>query len=63
MTPEQALEHLQVIARLTAGENIPKIDLKHAHIQADAILCELLTSLGYGKIAKAYNDIDPKWYA
>lgn len=32
------------------------------HIDADEVLCDLLTDLGYGEIVAAYNKIEPKWY-
>ncbi|WP_312286676.1 hypothetical protein [Terrisporobacter sp.] len=37
-------------------------DTENAHSRADGILCELLESLGYGKIVELYYDVD-KWYA
>lgn len=32
------------------------------HIEADYLLCELLTELGYTEIVQAYRNI-PKWYS
>ena len=37
-------------------------DREQAHLSADAILCDLLQSLGYGAVVKEYNKIE-KWYA
>ena len=36
-------------------------DIEKAHIQADAVLCDLLTELGYSPIVEAW-DVIPKWY-
>ena len=56
MTPEQALQELKEINQLTDG------DCETHHMDADAILLDLLTSLGYHEIVDAYCDIS-KWYA
>lgn len=37
-------------------------DTENAHSRADEILCELLESLGYGKIVDLYYDVE-KWYS
>ena len=37
-------------------------DLEKSHYEADHILCEFLRSLGYIKLADAYDDVG-KWYA
>ena len=37
-------------------------DLEADHIEADVILCDLLTSLGCDDVVVAYEKID-KWYA
>jgi len=37
-------------------------DQEAAHGEADDILCELLTKLGYSEVVKAYEEVD-KWYA
>ena len=37
-------------------------DIEMAHVEADAILMELLESLGYGDVVDAYGLV-PKWYA
>lgn len=37
-------------------------DIEAAHYRADEILCDLLVSLGYDEIVKAYNKIT-KWYS
>ena len=42
------------------GENIP--DPEFAHVAADALMCQALTDLGYGKGLKVFRDMY-KWYA
>lgn len=37
-------------------------DTEYAHSRADELLCELLESLGYGKIVDLYYDVE-KWYS
>lgn len=37
-------------------------DTEDAHIEADRILCELLTQLGYNKVVEEFEKMD-KWYA
>lgn len=37
-------------------------DCELAHEEADDLLCEILESLGYKEVVKAYDDIE-KWYA
>jgi len=37
-------------------------DTEAGHGQADDILCDILTKMGYKKIVKLFNDLD-KWYA
>ena len=43
-------------------DNCDHGDTEAAHDNADKILCELLTSLGYVKTVEAWNSVD-KWYA
>ena len=33
------------------------------HLRADEILCEFLEYLGHSDLVKAYNNVEPKWYA
>lgn len=56
MTPEQALHELTLITTR------PKGDQEAQHMQADAVLCELLEYLGYKEIVDMFDKID-KWYA
>lgn len=37
-------------------------DTECAHINADEIICELLQTLGYKEVVKAYDEVT-KWYA
>ena len=37
-------------------------DCEERHIVADAILCDLLTILGYTEVVEAFNDLY-KWHA
>ena len=37
-------------------------DIEIGHCDADKILCDLLTRLGYADVVEAYKQI-PKWYA
>ena len=36
-------------------------DVEEHHFDADDLLCELLTELGYGDVVEVYNKIE-KWY-
>lgn len=55
MTKEEALLKLAEIKK-DAG------DIETDHGKADQVLCELLESLGYSEVVKAYDEIE-KWYA
>ena len=48
-----------VIARLN---ECAKYDTETGHIEADKIIGEFLTSLGYGDVTEAWEKL-PKWYA
>lgn len=37
-------------------------DTESAHAEADEILCEVLTALGYGDLVEEYRKV-PKWFA
>lgn len=37
-------------------------DIEVAHLDADNILCDVLTQLGYKELVDLYNKVD-KWYA
>jgi len=53
MTREEAIAKLK---------ECDKFDTEIAHVQADDILCEFLTSLGYADVVAEWMQID-KWYA
>lgn len=38
------------------------VDIESAHAEADGVLCDLLTALGYKKLIDEYHEV-PKWYA
>lgn len=54
MTKEEAVEMLR---KLQTND-----DSEMAHIHADNVLCDLLTSLGYKEVVDEYGEIG-KWYA
>lgn len=56
MTEQEAIEQMKIEAK--DGNN----DNETAHINADAILCEFLRSLGYGELVNVYNSFD-HWYS
>jgi hypothetical protein len=56
MTKEQAIEALKAI-KVDYND-----DTELAHVEADKVLCELLTALGHGDVVTEYNTIG-KWYA
>lgn len=51
MTKEQAIEKLKALTRT---------DPESAHVDADAILCDLLNGLGYGDVVEEFLNV-PKW--
>jgi hypothetical protein len=59
MTEEAAL---QALKNIIAGQQTPYCDEETDHGNADAILCEFLTHLGYSDIVDAFDEIR-KWYA
>lgn len=38
-------------------------DCHGAHRDADGVLCEFLTALGYADIVEAHENVEPKWYS
>ena len=56
MTKEEALE------KLAEFKKESEVYMEEAHIHADEVLCQFLTSLGYGDVAQAFDEF-PKWYA
>ena len=51
-----AVSELERIAEESAG------DPEAAHSEADEVLCELLKTLGYENVVKAWQSVE-KWYA
>lgn len=37
-------------------------DTEQAHVEADAVLCKMLTDLGYADVVRAWEHVK-KWYA
>jgi hypothetical protein len=54
MTPEQAAEEMRRIA--------DTYDEEGGHIEADALMCQILRDLGYGEAMDIFRDMD-KWYS
>ena len=43
-------------------QNIKNDDTESAHANADRVLCDLLTELGYGDVVAEYDKVN-KWFA
>jgi hypothetical protein len=56
MTKEQAIEALKAI------EKYGNDDIEMSHVEADKVLCRLLTALGHEDVVTEYHKIN-KWYA
>ena len=54
MTEQEAIERLRTLQSSD--------DTEAAHAEADRVLCQFLTELGYPDLVAAYQLID-KWYA
>jgi hypothetical protein len=57
MTREEALK------KLAEAKDTAMNDPECGHREADIIICDFLTALGYADVVKAWDDIEPKWYA
>lgn len=53
MTPKEAADKMR---EMVAGD-----DVEMGHREADDLLCQILTELGYGECAKVFDDM-VKWY-
>jgi len=53
MTEQEAIEKIEALAKAEDPEQF--------HIHADEILCEFLTSLGYGKLVEVWDKPDKWW--
>ncbi|MBS9405375.1 hypothetical protein KG088_17325 [Halomonas sp. TRM85114] len=66
------MDRQEAIRKLIAIQNRPAeynswlqestVDQHKQHVDADKVLCELLTSLGYEDVVEEYRKID-KWYS
>lgn len=59
MNREQAMAELN---KLAITSELGGSDREGAHIEADAVLCRLLRSLGYGDVIEVWHKVE-KWYA
>lgn len=57
MTPTEAAAAMRAI--LNRNESV---DEEATHIQADSLMCEVLTALGYGEMVAAFQDMT-RWYS
>lgn len=58
LTPEEFVEEMRKIY----DKAFVGYDQEITHVEADGLMCDLLTALGYGDGAKIFEDM-PKWYA
>ena len=61
MTPKEFYERMFDLL-LKAKEQSPSYDLEDTHVDADNLMCQLLTELGYGEGVALFKKM-PKWYA
>jgi hypothetical protein len=52
----------QAIGQLVEIHSRGGVDRENDHGDADKVLCDLLTSLGYGRVVEAWEKVE-KWYA
>ena len=64
MSTEKFAERMKEISdNAEAGSDIDGYhDLEESHMQADGLMLDLLTALGYGRGVKIFNKMG-KWYA
>ncbi len=60
MTEDELVTRLATLAKDAKEGDIAEAA---AHIEAECLLCDFLTDLGYSNVAKAFNRIQPKRYA
>lgn len=58
---QEYLDRLQKCLNMSTAKSLAEQDKEKAHINADDILCEILTKLEYSDIVDIYNMI-PKYY-
>lgn len=56
MSPDEFRDRMIEIARRA------EYDAEEPHEEADDLMCEILTDLGYGEGVKVFEEMD-KWYA
>jgi hypothetical protein len=54
MTEQEAIDKLKELSKWR--------DIENAHMEADNVLCKLLTLLGYQKVVDEFEKVG-KWYA
>ena len=59
---EIKIDREKALLALSDALELGKGDPEIAHVNADKILCELLTSLGFSDVVEEFKKV-PKWYA
>jgi hypothetical protein len=59
---EIKIDREKALLALSDALELGKGDPEIAHVNADEILCELLTSLGFSDVVEEFKKV-PKWYA
>jgi len=59
---EIKIDREKALLALSDALELGKGDPEIAHVNADEVLCELLTSLGFTDVVKEFKKV-PKWYA
>jgi hypothetical protein len=59
---EIKIDREKALLALSEALELGKGDPEIAHVNADEVLCELLTSLGFSDVVKEFKKV-PKWYA
>ena len=60
MTPEEFAKQMQEIK--DSAEESDDVKTESDHIKQDALMCQVLTELGYNEGVNIFNDTE-KWYA
>lgn len=59
---EIKIDREKALLALSDALELGKSDPEIAHVNADKVLCELLTSLGFSDVVEEFKKV-PKWYA
>ena len=59
---EIKIDREKALLALSEALELGKGDPEIAHVNADEVLCELLTSLGFSDVVEEFKKV-PKWYA